>query len=128
MALLLAAANAARSDSSTVLVFPFENLSNDRSLDWIGEGIAELVTGRLQTEPGVYAFSREERLAVYEKLSIPETAMLTRATALKLAWEHGADHLIAGTFSGTSEDFQIVARLVDLDAGGSTEVQGSGKL
>jgi len=84
LAVTLGVTSAARADSSTVLVFPFENLSDDRTLDWIGEGISELIIGRLQTEPGVYTFSREERLSAYEKFGIPETAMVTRATALKL--------------------------------------------
>src|SRR5262245_22785966 len=95
----------AYADSSTVLVFPFENSSSDRTLDWIGEGIAELIIARLQPEPGVYAFPREERLAAFEKLSIPETAMVSRATALKLGWDNGADNVITGTFSGTPENF-----------------------
>jgi tetratricopeptide (TPR) repeat protein/TolB-like protein len=126
--LTFVAASAAQADSSTVLVLPFENLSNDRTLDWIGEGIAELIISRLQTEPGVYAYSREERLSVFEKLSLPETAMITRATALKLAWEHGADNVVMGTFSGTSDDFRIIAHLVDVDAGAGVEVKADGKL
>jgi tetratricopeptide (TPR) repeat protein len=123
-----AGAGAAQADSSTVLVLPFENLSNDRTLDWIGEGISELIISRLQTEPGVYVFSREERLAVFEKLGLPETAMVTRATALKLAWEHGADNVVMGTFSGTPEDFHILAHLVDVDAAAGIEVKADGKL
>jgi tetratricopeptide (TPR) repeat protein/TolB-like protein len=126
--LTFAAASAAQADSSTVLVLPFENLSNDRTLDWIGEGIAELIISRLQTEPGVYVYSREARLSVFEKLSIPETAMITRATALKLAWEHGADNVVMGTFSGTSDDFRVIAHLVDVEAGAGVEVKAVGKL
>ena len=124
----LTAATVAQADSGTVLVFPFENLSNDRSLDWIGEGIAEVVVQRLQPEPGVYVFSREERLAVYEKLGIPESATLSRATAFKLGLDNGVDHVITGSFSGTAEDFHIVARLIDMDAGASAEFKIDGKL
>jgi tetratricopeptide (TPR) repeat protein/TolB-like protein len=126
--LVIAAASAAHADSSTVLVFPFENLSNDRSLDWIGEGISELIIGRLQTEPGVYVFSREERVAAYEKVSIPETATISRATALKLGFDNGADNLVTGTFAGTAEDFHIVVRLIDMEAGASTDFKADGKL
>jgi len=126
--LTCAAATAAQADSSTVLVLPFENLSNDRTLDWIGEGISELIISRLQTEPGVYIFSREDRVATFEKFGIPETAQVTRATALKLAWECGVDNLIMGSFSGTSEDFHVVAHLVDVDAGAGIEVKSDGKL
>ena len=124
----LVATTAALADSSTVLVFPFENLSNDRTLDWIGEGIAELTVGRLQPEPGVYVFSREERLGAYEKLSIPETAVLSRATSLKLGLDNGADFVITGTFSGTADDFQIVARLIDTEAGSATVFKSAGSL
>ena len=123
-----AASRVAQADSSTVLVLPFENLSSDRTLDWIGEGLSELIIGRLQTEPGVYVFSREERLNIFEKLGIPDTSMVTRATALKLAWEYGADSVIMGTFSGTPEDFRVMAHLVDVDAGSGAEVNTNGKL
>jgi tetratricopeptide (TPR) repeat protein/TolB-like protein len=128
LAVTLAVTSAARADSSTVLVFPFENLSDDRTLDWIGEGISELIIGRLQSEPGVYTFSREERLSAYEKFGIPESVMITRATALKLGWSYGLDNIITGTFSGTADDFHILARLVDLDAGAGTEIRTEGKL
>jgi len=65
---VLGATSIARADSSTVLLFPFENQSNDRTLDWIGEGISELINQRLQHESGVYITSREERIAVYEDM------------------------------------------------------------
>ena len=54
--------------------------------------------------------------------------MISRATALKLGWDTGADKSITGSFSGTSDDFHIVARLVDMEAGAATEVQIDGKL
>jgi tetratricopeptide (TPR) repeat protein/TolB-like protein len=128
-ALLLLSTGLARAQTSTVLVFPFENLSNDRSLDWISEGIAELIIERLQTEPGVTMFSREERLAWFDRLGIPETAMVSRATALKLGWDTGADSVVMGRFSGSPDQFEINARLVDMEKGGSSEeIKVEGKL
>ncbi len=128
MVLVLAARSITQADSSTVLAFPFENQSNDRTLDWIGEGISELINERLQPEPGVYILSREERIAMYDKIGIPETAAVSRATALKVAWEAGADNMITGVFSGTADQFHISARLVDLEAGSASEVHVDGKL
>jgi tetratricopeptide (TPR) repeat protein len=126
---VLLATTAACAEARTVFVFPFENLSNDRSLDWIGEGIAELIVEKLQSEPGLYVFSREERLDAYDNAGIPETAILSRATELKLGWDGGADWIIAGRFSGTAEDFQIAARVVDLElSGASKETEAKGKL
>src|SRR2546425_4938715 len=127
MVFALLGAGQVRADSSTVLVFPFENASNDRTLDWIGEGISELIIERLQPEPDVYAFSREERLGAFEKLGIPETTMVSRATGLKLGWDMGADHVVTGRFTGTPEKFQIIARLVDMETGGAEQVAAEGK-
>ena len=76
-------------DASSVLVFPFENQSGDRNLDWIGEGIAELIIERLTSEPGLYVMQREDRLTGFEKLGLPETATISRATAMKLGWIAG---------------------------------------
>ena len=125
---VLAVAVQARADSATVLVFPFENASNDRTLDWIGEGIAELIVERLQPEAGVYIFSRDERLAAFEKLGIPETTLVSRATALKLGWDVGADLVVIGRFSGTPDNFRISARLVDMESGSAKEIAADGKL
>lgn len=118
----------ARADSTTVLVFPFENAVNDRTLDWLGEGISELIVGRLQSESALYTFSREERLAAFEKLGIPETTQVSRATALKLGWDMGADHIVTGTFSGTYEKFRVAARLIDMETGTAKEITAEGKL
>jgi tetratricopeptide (TPR) repeat protein/TolB-like protein len=126
--LVFVAAGSARADSSTVLVFPFENLSVDHTLDWIGEGIAELIGERLQPEPGVYVYSREERIAAYERIGIPELSTLTRATVLKLGWDTGADQVITGTFSSVAGKFQINARLIDMEAGAAVNVNADGKL
>src|SRR2546426_9484697 len=118
----------ASADPSTILVFPFENVTNDRSLDWIGEGISELIIQRLQPEPGAFTFAREERLAAFEKLGIPEPVAVSRATALKLGWDLGADHLVTGRFARTADNFQIVARVVDLEAGAGSEAAVEGRL
>jgi len=128
MVVALSAATAARADTTTILIFPFENLSNDRTLEWIGEGIAELMVSRLQSEAGLDVFSRDERLSAYEKLSIPEVAVLSRATALKLGFDSGADYVITGTFSGSAGDFHLDARLIDLEGGASTPLNVDGQL
>ena len=126
---MLVAGAAARADASTVLVFPFENVSNDRSLDWLGEGISELFVEKLQFEPETYVFPRDERLSAYEKLSIPEMAVVSRATQLKLGWEIGADKIIVGRFYGTADDFRISAHTVDMELlRASEEVNVRGRL
>ena len=116
-------------DTGSVLVFPFENQSSDRNLDWIGEGIAELIIERLAAEPGLYVMQREDRLTGFEKLGLPETATISRATAMKLGWDSGADYVITGRFSGTADDFGVFARITDIaSSSASPEIKVSGKL
>src|SRR5262249_14911151 len=116
-------------DSGSVLVFPFENQSSDRNLDWIGEGIAELVIERLASEPGLYVMQRDDRLTGFEKLGLPETAVISRATAMKLGWDSGSDYVITGRFSGGADDFSVYARITDLaSSSASPEIKVSGKL
>src|SRR2546428_11033122 len=106
----------ASADPSTILVFPFENVTNDRTLDWIGEGISQLIIERLQPEHGIWTFSREERLGAFEKLGITGTTTVSRATALKLCWDTGAGHLVSGRFPGTADYLPNIGRGVEMDA------------
>src|SRR6266516_2774565 len=101
-------------DQTTVLVFSFENQTSDRNIDWIGEGLADLITDRLSSESELYVFNRDERAGAYDRLGISETVSVSRATAIKMAWSLGADAAIIGAISGTHDDFRIQARILDL--------------
>jgi len=114
---------------TTVLVNAFDNQTSDRNLDWIGEGISLLIGERLTAQPQLYVFGLDERMAEYDKLAIPDTVSVSRATALKVAWDMGADIIIIGKITGTHDDFRIEARVLDLGEGNSDfDVNASGKL
>jgi len=114
---------------TTVLINAFENQTGDRTLDWIGEGIATNVGERLGAQPELYVFGLDERLAEYERLGIPETVPVSRATSIRLAWDMGADILVTGWISGTPDAFRIDARILNLidDTAGS-DITINGKL
>jgi tetratricopeptide (TPR) repeat protein len=114
---------------TTVLVNAFENQTGDRSLDWIGEGLSVLLGERLTAQSQLYVFGLDERMAEYDKLSIPDTVTVSRATALKIGWDMGADIIVTGKISGTHEDFRIDARVMDLTEGNADfDVNAAGKL
>ena len=97
-----------------VLVFAFENQTDDRNLDWIGTGLSELVTERFTAERSLYVFNRDERSAAYERMGIPESLAVTRATAMSIGWDTGADFIVIGRIYGTHQDFRIEARILNL--------------
>jgi tetratricopeptide (TPR) repeat protein len=113
----------------TALIPSFENQTGDRTLDWIGEGVALALGERLAAQPELYIFGLDERLAEYERLGIPETVTVSRATAIRIAWDIGADVLVTGWISGTAQAFRIDARTLNLtsNAAGS-DITITGKL
>ena len=86
--LFVAVSTPAFAQSRTILVFPFENQTVDRNIDWLGEGLPELIFSRLSSERDLYVFDREERISAYERAGIPESVSISRATAIKLGWDH----------------------------------------
>lgn len=120
---------AVHADTASVLVFSFENQTDDRNIDWIGPGLSELVIERLSAERGLYVFTRDERTTAYERMGIPESVSVSRATAMSIGWDTGADAVVIGKIYGTHEDFRIEAHIVNLDgASSSPDVIVSGEL
>jgi tetratricopeptide (TPR) repeat protein len=101
-------------NSESVLVFAFENQTDDRNIDWIGAGLSELVVDRLIAERDLYVFNRDERTTAYERMGIPESVAVTRATAMSIGWDTGADFVVIGRIYGTHQDFRIEARILNL--------------
>jgi|KBSMisStaDraftv2_1062788.scaffolds.fasta_scaffold134398_2 tetratricopeptide (TPR) repeat protein/TolB-like protein len=104
----------ARSNPASVLVFAFENQTDDRNIDWIGTGLSELVVERLTAERELYVFNRDERTTAYGRMGIPESVAVTRATAMSIGWDTGADFVVIGRIYGTHQDFRLEARILNL--------------
>lgn len=96
-----------------VLVFPFENQSNRRDLNWISEGFAEVLSARL-SGPGYYVLDREERNAAYDQLGIPADTPLTVASEYKAAQTLGVDWAVLGNFEVAGDRLTASARLLDV--------------
>jgi tetratricopeptide (TPR) repeat protein/TolB-like protein len=127
--LLLCAPLAAHAGEITVLVNAFENQTSDRNIDWIGEGLAVLIAERLSASRSLYVFTRDERMAAYDRIGIPGTAEVSRATAVKIGWDMGADIVVMGRIFGSPEDFHIEARILDLEkASSQPPITSDGKL
>jgi tetratricopeptide (TPR) repeat protein len=108
--------------AETYLVLPFGNLALDKSLDWIGESIADDVSEALTNE-GFITPGRVDRVAVYHRLSLKPNARLSKASVIKIGEELDAEHIIYGEFdvkpvaSGiakTRGSLQITGRVLDL--------------
>jgi len=111
-----AARPAAPADShhETLLVFPFQNDSKIANVDWLGEGMSELTTERLEDRQ-LNVLSREDRLAVLEKMGLPDSARFSHATIIKIAAEADADVVLYGRFQSDGKTVRLEARVLRLN-------------
>ena len=84
------------------------------NLDWLGEGMAEITSERLE-DRGLSVFSREERLAVLEKIGLPDSARFSHATMVKIAGEADADEIIYGRFVSDGKTVTLEAQVLHLN-------------
>ena len=105
-----------RSASKGIFVFPFENLSEDRSLYWIGEAIADGLLREIVRNGGE-VLDRLDRLDVLDGLGVPPQSALTLASQIRAAEDLGAGYLLTGDFSAKDGSLSVRARVVDIAAG-----------
>ncbi len=95
-----AVAQAQNQSADVVMVLPFENTSNRAEYNWVGESFADALA-ELLNKPGLIVVSSDERELAYQRLRLPETVIVSRATAIKLARQAKATMIVVGSYSVT---------------------------
>ncbi|HZP47530.1 MAG TPA: tetratricopeptide repeat protein [Vicinamibacterales bacterium] len=111
----IAAAQSAAS-ASRVLVMPFENVTRDPKIFWLGEGAAVLLTDDLLAL-GVNAITRPERQQAFDRLQVPPAATLTDATVIRIGQLVGAADVIVGSLQMDGDALVLHVRGIALEAG-----------
>lgn len=99
--------------ADTLLVVPFDNTNRTAELDWVGESFAESLTAGLMGN-GHGLVTRDERLAALERMGLPFTAPLTRASLLRLGEEVGADWIVLGRFTVQDDRLRVGVQMLDV--------------
>jgi tetratricopeptide (TPR) repeat protein len=114
------AVSAAAAATDTIVTMPFENLSGRAEYNWVGESFAAALADLLD-KPGLVAIRPDERNVAYKQEGLPPTAILTRATMIKIAERAGANLVVMGTYriagEGRESTITITARVVDIREG-----------
>jgi tetratricopeptide (TPR) repeat protein len=97
------------------LVVPFDNVSQDPRIVWLGEAAAILVADDLNALGGE-VITREERVKALEQLQVQQAASLTDATIIRIGQLVGAAQVIVGTLRLEDEGLLVQARAIALDA------------
>jgi tetratricopeptide (TPR) repeat protein len=92
--------HAQTSSAETVVIFPFENVSNHPEYNWIGESFSDSLS-TLLSKPGLIVVSSDERAVAYQRLRLPLEVLPSRATAIKIARELKASMIVIGSYNVT---------------------------
>ncbi|MGH9900366.1 MAG: tetratricopeptide repeat protein [Pyrinomonadaceae bacterium] len=85
--------------NDVVIVLPFENKTNLREFNWVGESFADSLAELLNMPGlGLIVVSGDEREMAYQRLRLPQTILPSRATAIKIAREARATLVVIGTY------------------------------
>ena len=115
VALVLALASV-QDTSSRILVMPFENVTRNSRIFWIGEAASVLLADDLNAL-GKDAITREERRQAFERLQVPPAAALTDATVIRIGQLVGAAQVVVGSVELEGDVLVVRARGITLEAG-----------
>jgi len=99
-----------------VIVLPFENPAQDPRLAWLREGAAVLLSDLLAAG-GERVIDREDRLRAFERLQLPATAGLSRASSIRVGQAVAAGVVVIGTLELYGDQLTARGRMVRLDTG-----------
>lgn len=117
-AALFAVLLAPRALADATVALPLYNVSKDRSLDWVGESVAENIIEALHHE-GLVTLDRIDRAEACQRLSLRANAWLSRASVVKIADELDASNAIFGSYeirkeAGAKPSILLSVRVIDL--------------
>jgi tetratricopeptide (TPR) repeat protein len=107
---------AAQTTPPRILVMPFENVTRESRIVWLGEASAILVADDLNAL-GTSAITREERRRAFERLQVPSTAALSDATVIRIGQLVGASQVVVGSLELSNDTLVVRARSIQLEAG-----------
>lgn len=105
--------DALRPANKVVLILPFHNDSKAPGLEWVGESFAEILGQRMQSE-STFVISREDRMYAFDRVGMPSTAQLSRATLLLIAQQMDVDYVVLGSYNYDGNIFSTRAQLLDM--------------
>ncbi|WP_419948765.1 hypothetical protein [Candidatus Palauibacter sp.] len=101
----------------SLAVLPFRNNVPDPELQWLGAGLADLLTTNLAQLPDVLVVGRQSLYDLLMEEVRSEEEEIPEALAMTVARGAGARMLLWGSVTGTAADMRIDAQLIELENG-----------
>ncbi|MCK4773008.1 MAG: hypothetical protein KAT18_08805 [Candidatus Latescibacteria bacterium] len=101
----------------TIAVMPFQNATNDQSLDWLSMGIPETIMADLSAVGGIVLIERIQLWRVMDEQALQLTGAVSDASAMEIGRLVGASLLVVGAFQRQGSMMRLTARFVEAESG-----------
>ena len=102
---------------ASVAVIPFDNQISDPELDWLGQGLAELLTTGLAQLDAMRVVSGQRLFDLLRQEGREGIQTIPDDLAMRLSRRSGARYMVRGTVLGTRDDMTLTASLIDVRSG-----------
>ncbi len=102
----------------TVAVMFFENQSNIAELEWLREGLADMLITNLSRSEKLTVLSRQQLQVLLERAGYKPGVEINLDKALEVAQKSGAEVIVVGSFVRLGGKMRLDARLHDAKTGG----------
>ncbi|MCA0873905.1 tetratricopeptide repeat protein [Seohaeicola saemankumensis] len=90
-------------EKPSIIVLPFDNLSGDASLDYLGDGLSEAIIAALGHHPKLFVIARNSSFTYKGKATKVQT----------IAEEMGVRYVLEGSFQVEDDELRVTAQLID---------------
>ncbi len=107
----------------SIAVLPFRNHVASDELEWLGAGLADLLTTNFAQLPRLRVVGRQRLFDLLLEEGREEEDEIPESLAATVARAAGARLMVWGTVAGTPEDLAIDAQLIDVETGTVTAAE-----
>lgn len=107
----------------SLAVLPLANNSGADSLDWLGPGLADMLTTNLAQFGDLRVVSAQRLLDLMRQAGRSETDVIPEDQALQIAARSGARSLVRGSFMAVGDEVRLNVQLINLSDGTVTAAE-----
>lgn len=101
----------------SVAVLYFENQSGERELDWLREGLADMLITGLSRSPRLLVLSRQQLAVLLERRGRAQTNKLRLEDGLEIARRSQAESFVLGSFAKLGQQMRVDVQLFAASSG-----------
>ncbi|HSD86944.1 MAG TPA: protein kinase [Kofleriaceae bacterium] len=109
----------------TVAVLGFKNLAGDKSVEWISQGVSQLLAAQLATDD-VRVTPADEASRARTDLALPNTDEFSKETLEKIRTRLGADAVVSGSYLLNGGEVTLVAVVQDIPRNKTSRIEVKG--